>query len=155
MTQLVKFFYCLALAVWVGGMILFSFIIAPTVHRTLDAPNAAKLIRRLFPSYYILGIICAGVGIVCVGLLLADRAFGRWPGVLSLLLLAAAGGTTLWLRQSVTPAMNNLREQRAESPTPETEEEWRALHHLSVRLNIAVLVCGLALLFLVLSARVV
>jgi len=161
MTQAVKWFYLVALGVWVGSIIFFSFVIAPTVFKVLKPEDAARLQRVLFPKYYLVGIICAGIGIVSVGLLLAERVFGKWPGVLSLLLLAVMGATDLWLRQTVVPHMAEIREQRAaalsagKEPEPSTEEEWKSLHRLSVQMNVVGLLCGLVLVFLVVFARVV
>ncbi len=161
MTQAIKWLYLLTLAMWIGSIMFFSFVIAPTVFKVLKPDDAARLQRAMFPKYYLVGILCAGVGLVCVGLLLAERAFGKWPGVLSLLLLAAMGATDFWLRQTVVPHMAEIREQRAEAlsagkePDSAVEEEWKALHRLSVQLNGAVLLAGLALVFLVVFARVV
>jgi len=161
MTQWMKWLYLLTLAVWIGSIVFFSFAVAPTVFKTLKPEDAAALIRRIFSKYYLIGIACAALGIVCVGLLLADRSFGKWPAILTLLLLAGMGGTDLWLRQGVMPHMNHLRDQRAavessgKPPDEELEREWKALHRLSVQMNGVVLLCGLVLVFLVVYARVV
>ncbi len=161
MTQWVKWLYVLTLAVWIGSIVFFSFAVAPTVFKTLKPEDAAALIRRIFSKYYLIGIVCSAVGIVCVGLLLADRSFGKWPAILTLLLLAGMGGTDLWLRQGVMPHMNHLRDQRAavessgKQPDEELEREWKGLHRLSVQMNGVVLLCGLVLVFLIVYARVV
>ena len=161
MTQWVKWLYVLTLAVWIGSIVFFSFAVAPTVFKTLKPEDAAALIRRIFSKYYLIGIVCSAVGIVSVGLLLADRSFGKWPAILTLLLLAGMGGTDLWLRQGVMPHMNHLRDQRAavessgKQPDEELEREWKGLHRLSVQMNGVVLLCGLVLVFLIVYARVV
>ena len=161
MTHAAKWFYLVALGVWVGSIIFFSFVIAPTIFKVLKPEDAARLQRALFPKYYLVGVICAGVGIVCVGLLLAERSFGKWPGVFSLLLLAMMGATDFWLRQSVVPHMAEIREQRAaaladgKEPPAEVEEEWKSLHRMSVQVNVAVLLAGFVLVFMVVFSRVV
>ena len=38
-------------------MIFYSFGIAINVHRTLDKENAGKLLRKLFPIYFLWGIV--------------------------------------------------------------------------------------------------
>src|SRR5580692_11768647 len=81
MTQGVKWLYLLTLAVWIGSIVFFSFAVAPTVFKTLKPEDAAALIRRIFSKYYLIGIICAGLAIVCLGLLLFDRAFSKWPAI--------------------------------------------------------------------------
>ena len=161
MTHGVKWLYLLTLAVWIGSIVFFSFVVAPTVFGTLKPEDAAVLIRRIFSKYYLIGIICAGVSIVCLGLLVFDHAFSKWPAILSLLLVAGMGGTDLWLRQGVMPHMNSLRDRRAmfesegKPPDEALDREWKGLHRLSVQLNGAVLLCGLVLVFLIVYARVV
>lgn len=156
MTALIKWCYLVTLAVWVGSIIFYSFVVARTMHKVLQPSDAAAFARRLFANYYFLQIICAVAGIVWLGLLLAERAFGRWPGILSLLLVVSMGVTNFWLRQVVLPQMNTLRDRRtaAPQPDPELEREWHELHRLTIQLNVAVLLCGLVLLFLVVYARV-
>ena len=161
MTQGVKWFYMVTLAVWIGSAVFFRVVVAPAVCKTLKPEDATALLRRLFSKYYLIGLVCAAVGIVCVGLLLADRAFSKWPAILSLLLLAGTGATVHWLWQTVMPHMNELRDRRAAVATSgqETdaalEQEWKTLHQLSMRMNAVVLVCALALAFLLVYARVV
>ncbi len=161
MTPMVKVIYLLVLALWVGSIIFFSFVIAPTVFKVLKPEDAARLQRALFPKYYFVGIVCAAVGIVCVGLLLGNSALPVWPGVLSLLLLAGCGATDFWLRQAVVPQMAKLREQRAaaqaagKAPDAELERDWKALHRLSVQINLGVLLCGLVLLVVLVYSRAV
>ncbi len=40
------------IAIILGIMLFFSFVIAPVVFTTLDEENARKFIRRIFPFYY-------------------------------------------------------------------------------------------------------
>jgi uncharacterized membrane protein len=161
MIQMVRWVYLLTLAVWVGGVIFFSFVVAPTIFKVLAPQDAANLQRALFPRYYLLGIICAVAGIVSVGWLLAEHAFGKWPALFSLLLLAGMGATNLWLRRAVVPRMTVLRELKTpaigsgQEPDAAAEAEWKSLHRLSVQLNAVVLLGGLTLLFLLVFARVV
>ena len=113
MTHAVKCLYLLTLAVWIGSIIFFSAIVAPTIFKTLKPDDAATLIRRIFPQYYLLGILCAAIAIAALGLMLADRTLAKYPAILSLLLIAAMGATDLWLRQGLMPHMNSLRTRRA------------------------------------------
>jgi hypothetical protein len=152
MTPMMKWLYLVALATWTGSVVFFSAVVARTVHQVLSREEAARLLRVMFPRYYLVGVLSAAIGVVCVGWLLFERAFGKWPGIFSLLLLASLGGTSFWLRQTVAPRMEQLRDQRENSP--EAAAEWRELHRLSVQLNVATLVGLLALLFLLVFARV-
>ena len=157
MTQAVKYIYLLTLAVWVGSIIFFSFVQAPTVFKALDPENAAKLQRATFPKYYMVGIVCAGLGIVCVAVLLAANVFKLPVAVLSLLLLAGMGSLNVWMRQGVAPQMAQVREARAaaKAPAEELDKEWKALHRLSVQVNGAVLFSGLVLLWVLVYSKAV
>lgn len=151
MTPVVKYLYLLTLAVWVGSIVFFSFVQAPTVFQTLDAENAARLQRATFPKYYLVGIVCAMAGVVCVAVLLAEQALPARAGILCLLLLAGMGALNVWMRQGVAPQMARVREQRAVAAPGSrelaaAEAEWRQLHGLSVKVNGAVLLGGLVLL---------
>ena len=148
MMQAVKWLYLMTLAIWIGSVVFFSFAVAPTVFRVLQPDDAARLQRAIFPKYYAAGIICAAIGLVCAGVLFAGDGLPRTPAIASLLLLAAMGGTDLWLRQSVVPRMAELREQRAAAKEPDAklEAEWKSRHALSVQLNVVVLLGGMVLL---------
>jgi uncharacterized membrane protein len=156
----VKWCYLLSLSVWIGSVVFFRVVVAPMVFKALASDDAAKLMRGIFPRYYALGLSCAAVGLICVGWLLAERAFGKWPGILSLLLLATTGGTDGWLLFAVLPRLNLLRERKTpvigsgKVPEAHWEEEWRDLHRTSAQLNVAVLMGVLALLFLAVFAKV-
>ena len=40
------------LAMVLGMMIFFSFVLAPMIFKILDAENAGKFVRKIFPYYY-------------------------------------------------------------------------------------------------------
>ena len=45
------------IAISLGTMIFFSFIVAPVIFKVLDAVNAGKFIRKIFPFYYMINLI--------------------------------------------------------------------------------------------------
>lgn len=155
MNQAIKYLYLVTLAVSIGTIVFFSFFAAPTIFKMLKPEDAARLQRAIFPKYYLVGTVCAAIGFVAVAVLLARGAFPTWAAVLSLIMLAGIGGADLWMRQSVMPKMNEVRDRVAtvraagREPEPSLDAEWKAMHGLTVRINGAVLLCGLALLFLV------
>jgi uncharacterized membrane protein len=161
MTPVVKWLYLVALAVWIGSIVFWSFVAAPALFRALGPEQAGQVVRRIFPTYYLLGMVAAAVGIVTVGILLGAGAMRTPVAVLSLLLLAGMGGLNLWMRQGVAPHMAVVRERVARARAadrvvdPELEAEWKGLHRLSVQVNGAVLLGALVLLFLLVYSRIV
>jgi hypothetical protein len=160
MTPAIKWVYLVTLAVWVGSIVFLSFVQAPTVFRVLKPEDAAALQRATFPKYYMVGIGCAVVGIVCVAILLAAQVLKLPVAILSWFLLAGMGAASVWMRQGVAPQMAQVREQRAVA-APGSQElaaleaDWKSLHRLSVQVNGAVLLAGLALLFVLVYAKAV
>lgn len=159
MTGVVKFLLLVTIGIWVGSIVFFSLVQAPTVFRTLEPEAAARLQRATFPHYYLLGIVCAALGIVWVATLLAMGAMRLPAATVCLLLLAASGAANVWMRQGVAPYMARVREKRvvAAAGSQEAlalEREWKTLHRLSVQVNGAVLLSGLVVLALLVWSRV-
>ena len=44
------------LAICLGMMIFFSFVLAPMIFKILDAENAGKFVRKIFPYYYFVNL---------------------------------------------------------------------------------------------------
>jgi len=45
------------IAVSLGIMLFFSFVVAPVVFKVLNAENAKKFIRKIFPYYYLVNLL--------------------------------------------------------------------------------------------------
>jgi len=141
---LVRFLYLLALAVWVGEIVFFSFVVAPAVFRVLDPPRAGAVVGAIFPRYYALGTVAGAVALACA-LVLARRASKTawWTGAVVMLGLGLAA--TLWAGRVVHPRAQRLRvalEARGEAPS--ADAAFRHAHRTAVVLNGAALLAGLA-----------
>ena len=119
-----------AWAVWLGSMVFFSFVVAPTVHGSLEREQAVTAIRALFPRYYMTGIVAGAVALTVCLTVGADLRLT--------LPLAACWIASLYARQRILPAANEARERG-------DDDAFARLHVFSVRLNMVVL----ALLLLV------
>ena len=52
------------LAISLGMMIFFSFVLAPMIFKILDAENAGKFVRKIFPYYYFVNLIFLSIAII-------------------------------------------------------------------------------------------
>ncbi len=52
------------LAMVLGMMIFFSFVLAPMIFKILDAENAGKFVRKIFPYYYFVNFIFLSIAII-------------------------------------------------------------------------------------------
>ena len=111
-------------ALWLGSMVFFSFVVAPTVFRTLGREAASPVIRALFPPYYLFAMIAGGTA---VALCLAFRADLRITLPLSAGLIIVT-----YARQRILPAVDEARQR-------DDDETFGRLHRLSVQLNMTVM----------------
>ena len=52
------------IAISLGMMIFFSFVLAPMIFKILDAENAGKFVRKIFPYYYFVNLIFLSIAII-------------------------------------------------------------------------------------------
>jgi hypothetical protein len=118
--------YLLAIgwAVWLGSVIFFSFVLAPTAFAALGRDGAAPLMRMIFPRYYLVGLVSGGTMLLGALAMGADLRI-TIPIVIGLALVGYA-------RQVITPAVNEARNRS-------DDDRFARLHALSVRLNMVVL----------------
>ena len=52
------------IAINLGMMIFFSFVLAPMIFKILDSQNAGKFVRKIFPFYYFVNFIFLLIAII-------------------------------------------------------------------------------------------
>jgi hypothetical protein len=126
-----RFIFSMAVAVWLGTVVSFSYVMLPTIHAVLDR-EARGLLHHLFPRYYVIGIVCGLIALAAVSLAppsvrlpMGERVRLAFPIVVSLL-------CTLVAQRFLLPRMAGPR--RAED-----EAEFARLHRFSAMLNSTVL----------------
>jgi len=143
---LVVFLYVLALAVWTGEIVFFSFAVAPQLFGALPVEQAGAVVGLIFPAYYTIGHVCGAVLVGCAALL---RRWSRPAGGLWLLAAVVAGVAlvaSLYAGLVVQPSASALRPQLHRADTPAAvQEEFDALHRQAVQLNGVALVAVLTL----------
>ncbi len=139
----VKWFYLTALIVWMGEVVFFSFVVAPSIFRTFPTAEAGRAVGAIFPTYYRLGYGCGALLLLTSVLLRSGAAARMWWSaniVLAALMLAA----TLYAGVVIQPRAAELRPQIHDAAAPQAvKDEFSRLHRLAVQLNGGVLVCGL------------
>ena len=145
-----RFFHLLALVVWVGGIVFFSFFTAPALFGVLPRDLAGNVTSVLFPRYYMLGGICGLVALLTI-LLQWLRSPGRDRlRQIEMVLLIMMLAMTLYAGLGILPETSSLRPQiRAAEETPgrdAAQGRFDVLHRRSVILNGLVLLCGIGAL---------
>ena len=52
------------IAISLGAMLFFSFVIAPVIFKVLDANNASKFVRKIFPYYYLVNLVVLSIAVL-------------------------------------------------------------------------------------------
>mgnify|MGYP001201857083 CR=1 FL=1 len=127
------------ISIWVGSIIFFSAIVAPTVFKSLDEKNAGVFLRAFFPKYYNFGIL---LGVASLALMYLS---GIIP-VLNYSLFAINGLMLAFtiIGKMMIPLINNARDLGESG-----EKKFKILHLISVILNVITLIIGIIFLTLV------
>ena len=143
MSGVLRFLHLLALGVWVGEIVFFSFVGAPRIFQVLERARAGDVTGAIFPGYYALGI-GAGVIATLTALALASRADAPavWrTGAAALALGCVLMGVAGWV---LTPRARALRPALASAPADDpVHAEFARLHRNAVALNAGTLLAAL------------
>jgi hypothetical protein len=149
MLGLVKWAFVVALSVWLGTIVFFSFVGAPGVFGAFPESQrveAGRVIGRLFPGYYRLGYVCGAVLLLTSVILGVVAREGSSTWLASILLAAMMLGSTLYAGVIVQPRVHELRLRiHAADVTMQEKAEFDSLHRRAVQLNVVVLVEALIL----------
>jgi uncharacterized membrane protein len=155
--QFLRYLMLLSLIVWLGGLIFFAFVLAPTAFSLLPTGHlAGNLVARSIHILHWMGVVSAIVylasslvyGRVSSGSF-APLAARHWVVLLMLLL-------TLISQFAIVPKMASLRASIGEIDSVPLDNPARmqfdALHAWSTRLEVGVLLLGLVATYLTSSA---
>ena len=135
-----------AVALWLGAMGFFAFVVAPAAFGTLEREAAGRFVSAIFPRYYAVGL---ALGLAALAGLGARWVGGGWRGwdwlPVGLVLIMLA--LTLYAGAVVLPAAHAAREAlRQAGMDPAAAAGFARLHRLSAVLNVVVMVSGLVVL---------
>jgi uncharacterized membrane protein len=149
-----RFLILLALIVWIGGIIFFAFVLAPTLFGVLPTTKlAGDVVNATLTKLHWMGLI-SGVGFLISSLLynwqkyVQLRLFALGHVIVALMLALAA-----WSQFVITPRMREIRvrmERGVNTPTWDDTPyaEFYAWHKLSTVTEGGVLIFGLGVVIL-------
>jgi uncharacterized membrane protein len=152
--SVLRFFMLLSLVAWVGGIIFFAFVVAPTLFSILPTRHLSGLVvSRCLTALHWIGIISGGVFLI-VSLFEAYYSIGssqltaaRNVLVFAMLVL------TLFSQIGISTRMAALKGEMGEiDNVPVTDArrvEFNRLHQWSTALETVVLILGLAAIFVI------
>ena len=119
------------IAMILGIMLFFSFVIAPVVFSTLDENNARKFIRRIFPFYYNVNLAISFI-VLLVFLFLSKLGVDFYLILLITILFAISNYLLM-------PLINKYRDEKQ-------DKKFKYSHFISVVINFVQMICLVFLL---------
>jgi hypothetical protein len=140
--------YNLILALWVGGMSIFSFLVAPAIFRSFARDTASAMVDRLFPGYFLYVLILSVLAFIVFFMVAGDQY--KPASRLSFALLLAALIMNAYIAFKLHPDTLKIKRQitsfERESPDSPARKQFARLHGLAASLNLLVLADGVVLL---------
>ena len=150
--SILRFLMFLSLIVWVGGIIFLSFVEAPTAFSQLPSRHmAGTVVGHSLGILHWMGLF-AGVVFLGSSMLLSSLSTGSaHPFALRHILICGMLLLTAVSQFGISPRMAALRTQfvdiDAVPPTDPVLVQFQTLHVWSVRLEVAVLILGIAAVY--------
>jgi uncharacterized membrane protein len=149
MNSVLKFVQVFALGTWIGSIMYLSFIVAPGAFATLkDREQAGAMVGYSLSRLHLVGMIVGLLYLVAAFVLVRAVKDLVNPAILGVALMIAL---TAFSQTKITSRMHGLRVQMVSvDATPKDNPlrvEFDHLHEWSVRLEVAVLLIGIASLF--------
>ncbi len=151
--SLLRFFMLLSLVIWLGGLIFFAFVVAPAVFSVLPTRHlAGAVVTRTLGTLHWMGLI-SGIVFAGTSMTYSYLAHGAaQPLAARHLLIYLMIALTLISQFAIGAKMQALRSDMGEidriPPTDARRVEFNRLHVWSTRVEGAVFLMGLAVLYL-------
>ena len=148
-----RFLIMLSLIVWLGGLIFFAFVLAPTVFSALPTRHlAGSVVSPSLTRLHWMGMVAGFVFLTCSMLYARTNTGSAHPLALRHILLYVMLALTIASQFGITPKMIALRNSLGEidrvSLTDPARVQFDALHQWSTRLEGGVFLMGLVVVYL-------
>ena len=154
MTTILRALRLISLAVWVGGLVFFAFVVARVAFSTLpDAHQAGSIVRETLLELHRIGLATGAAYFVLTITLIAMQRDTHPVRAVEVALVVAMLSLTAYSQFSVIPSMERDRaslggDVATAAPTAASRKHFDRLHGLSVKLEGAILIEGIVLLAL-------
>ena len=143
MATFARFMMILTLVVWIGGILFFSFVVAPAVFSFLPAQEVAgRIVARSLGSLHVIGLTCGVIFLASTFLLQLKRTRPLRAAILLMILLTGLS------QFGITPKIEKIREAVGGSIQALPHQDagraaFDRLHQISVILECLVLLAGI------------
>jgi uncharacterized membrane protein len=142
-----KILYHLAIAFWVGGTSLFTFVLTPTIFKSYNRDMAGGIVGVLFPGYFKWGLACGVIALVTS--FMSPTVKHKTIAAIIVSVMLAITSLQAFVIEPKAAALKN--EIPSFETTPQDDPlrvQFRKLHGVSAISNLVVIVGGITLIVL-------
>ena len=150
MKNIIHYFYMVVVALWVGGMASFTFVMTPRIFAHYDRDAAGEIVGVLISLYFRYNVVLSALAVAV--LLVMWRGWAGHAHRASAVLAVLAAAIALYVLFMLYPDIMEIKRQVPSfvdlPPDREPRASFRRLHAVSAILNLAQLCIGMVLLYL-------
>jgi uncharacterized membrane protein len=150
MRAVVTLIYHLALALWVGGGVLYTFVLTPAIFAAYPRNTAGEIVGTMMPHYFRSQL--AAMAVAALVLVALRRIWPARRRALCLALIIGALAVQTYVQVHLYPQILAVKSRVASfesDPDSPERRRFRSLHGVSMLLNLLVMADGALLLALV------
>lgn len=146
--------YTLLLALWVGGISLFTFIVTPDIFSAYSRDAAGKIVGQLFPHYFLFTLVVSILVLLVLPLCrsLFGQAALRWSLSFAIIAVAINIFVTFKLYPEILRVKQEVQSFQSLPEAP-ARKTFRKLHAVNATLNLMLLADGVTLLLISTSLK--
>ena len=151
MIEILGFIHLLSIVVWLGMLIFFTFLAAPSIFKTLPKETAGTVVGSIFPKYWITGYIASVLATATlIAISWAQMAWPGWrlPILIAMTVISFYSGLRVGKKARAIKALIKEGSDDKEA----LRHDFKKVHAVSAILNITVIILGLILVFLTSAA---
>jgi hypothetical protein len=145
--EMTTFIYRLAIACWIGGASLFTFVLTPTIFKSFNRDVAGGIVGALFPGYFKWGLVC---GVIALATIFMTSTVKH--KTIAAVIIAVMLAITSVQAFVIEPKAAALKKEIPSFETTSKEDPLRVrfskLHGVSAASNLAVIAGGIVLIIL-------
>lgn len=146
---IVRFIHLFSLVVWLGGIMFFSFIAAPSIFKILPRETAGDVVGDIFPKYWMIGYICSIMGLLTLLILsFQEKAYPWFRIGLLVLMTGLVFYSGKVIGKNAVEVKAQIRATEDQTRKEELRLKFKAIHRNSMILNAIILTSGIIVLFL-------
>lgn len=144
--QILTIIYRLAVAFWVGGIGIFTFIVTPIIFKSFGRDLAGRIVGEVFPAYFRWGLAC---GAVALAALIAVRGKNFIPTlVIVIVMLLLTSFDAFYLEPHLAQLKRAIPSFETTPKDHPLRKEFSKLHGVSAVCNLSVFGGGVILIVL-------